>query len=54
MYDPHAFRDVLHHDGFEGSWLDWFLRETETMHGALAPSRHRCVAQRYHSQSQAI
>lgn len=35
IYSREAFRDVLHRDGFEGSWLEWFLKETETMHGAL-------------------
>lgn len=25
--------DELREIGFEGSWLDWFLKETETFHG---------------------
>lgn len=32
MYQPDAFKE-LKHVGFEGSWLEWFLREIETFHG---------------------
>ena len=35
MYTKEGFADVLHHDGFEGSWLEWLLRETEMSHGAF-------------------
>lgn len=35
MYTKDGFADVLHRDGFTGSWLEWLLRETETSHGAL-------------------
>ena len=35
MYAKDGFADVLHKDGFEGSWLDWLLKETETSHGEL-------------------
>jgi len=34
MYTKDGFADVLHRDGFTGSWLEWLLRETETSHGA--------------------
>lgn len=34
MYTKEGFADVLHRDGFTGSWLEWLLRETETSHGA--------------------
>lgn len=35
MYSKDGFADVLHKDGFKGSWLDWLLKETETSHGQL-------------------
>jgi len=38
MYSPEGFADVLHRDGFEGSWLDWLLKETEVSHGQSIPS----------------
>jgi len=34
MYQRGAFEE-LKKLGFEGSWLEWFLAETETFHGAL-------------------
>ncbi|ORY83485.1 chorismate mutase [Leucosporidium creatinivorum] len=46
MYTPSGFADVLHNqgDGFEGSWLDWLLRETETSHAKIrrydSPDEH--------------
>lgn len=58
MYTPSGFADVLHKqgDGFDGSWLDWLLRETETSHGECSvlvppskvyglvrPKRHRLI-----------
>lgn len=30
IYDPKGFADL----GLESSWIDWLLRETETVHGA--------------------
>ena len=33
IYEKDGFKDVLHQNGFVGSWLDWFLLQTETMHG---------------------
>lgn len=33
IYQKDAFSDVLHDESFQGSWLQWFLRETESMHG---------------------
>lgn len=29
IYDPKGFKDQI---DFEGSWLDWFLFETESFH----------------------
>lgn len=29
IYDPKGFADL----GLESSWIDWLLRETETVHG---------------------
>ncbi|KAL0069790.1 chorismate mutase aro7 [Marasmius tenuissimus] len=31
MYQPGAFKELQEH-GFPGSWLDWFLKETEAFH----------------------
>lgn len=33
VYAKDGFKDVLHKDGFAGSWLDWFLLESESMCG---------------------
>jgi chorismate mutase len=38
-YLPDGFRDALAKDGFEGSWLDWFIFQTEIMHGRPRRSR---------------
>jgi chorismate mutase len=32
IYRPGAFQELTKL-GFEGSWLEWFLRETESFHG---------------------
>ena len=41
MYTPGGFEE-LKDKGFEGTWLDWFLREIETFHGkSLESSRSR-------------
>lgn len=31
IYDPKGFADL----GLDRSWINWLLRETETVHGAL-------------------
>jgi chorismate mutase len=33
MYTTNGFAQVLHKNGFNGSWLEWFLFETEKSHG---------------------
>lgn len=33
IYDRDGFKDLLHTQDFQGSWLEWFLLETERMHG---------------------
>uniref|UniRef100_A0A0K3CMF1 chorismate mutase n=1 Tax=Rhodotorula toruloides TaxID=5286 RepID=A0A0K3CMF1_RHOTO len=44
MYTKDGFADVLHRDGFEGSWLEWLLRETEVSHAKIrrydSPDEH--------------
>ncbi|GAA5852306.1 hypothetical protein JCM9279_002495 [Rhodotorula babjevae] len=44
MYTKDGFADVLHRDGFTGSWLEWLLRETETSHAKIrrydSPDEH--------------
>lgn len=32
IYQKGAFKELLD-IGFSGSWLEWFLKETETFHG---------------------
>ena len=32
IYEKGAFKELLEL-GFEGSWLEWFLLETESFHG---------------------
>lgn len=34
VYNRGAFKE-LKELGFDGSWLEWFLKETETFHGML-------------------
>ena len=34
MYQRGAFKELMDLE-FKGSWLEWFLKETETFHGAL-------------------
>lgn len=36
IYQRGAFRE-LKNLGFEGSWLEWFLKETEIFHGESSP-----------------
>ncbi|GAA6038116.1 hypothetical protein JCM8097_007554 [Rhodosporidiobolus ruineniae] len=44
MYTKDGFADVLHRDGFEGSWIEWLLKETETSHAKIrrydSPDEH--------------
>ncbi|KAK4051747.1 chorismate mutase aro7 [Microbotryomycetes sp. JL221] len=44
IYDKNGFADVLHKNGFNGSWLDWFIKETETIHARVrryeSPDEH--------------
>lgn len=35
IYQKAAFKELVAL-GFEGSWLEWFLKETETFHGACS------------------
>ena len=32
MYEKGAFKELVGQD-FDGAWLEWFLKETETFHG---------------------
>jgi hypothetical protein len=38
IYQRGAFKE-LEDLGFQGSWLEWFLRETEIFHGMLSTSQ---------------
>ncbi|GAA5942821.1 chorismate mutase ARO7 [Sporobolomyces koalae] len=44
MYTKEGFSQVLHRDGFTGSWLEWLLRETEVSHAKIrrfdSPDEH--------------
>ncbi|GAA5820274.1 hypothetical protein JCM10212_000395 [Sporobolomyces blumeae] len=44
MYTKEGFADVLHRDGFQGSWLEWLFRETEVSHAKIrrydSPDEH--------------
>jgi len=40
MYTKEGFAEVLHQDGFEGSWLEWLLKETEVSHGTSSIFSH--------------
>ncbi|GAA5913835.1 hypothetical protein JCM6882_007712 [Rhodosporidiobolus microsporus] len=44
MYTKDGFADVLHRDGFDGSWLEWLFKETETSHAKIrrydSPDEH--------------
>ncbi|GAA5856129.1 hypothetical protein JCM8547_002994 [Rhodosporidiobolus lusitaniae] len=48
MYTKDGFADVLHRDGFKGSWLEWLLKETETSHAKIrrydSPDEHPFTA----------
>lgn len=39
IYDRHVFKE-LEDLGFKGSWLEWFLKETEAFHGTQFISPH--------------
>lgn len=62
MYTVEGFADVLHgkhgdgdDEDFKGSWLEWFLRETERSHGEWfqrgSYSRLKLTQNPPHSQS---
>lgn len=36
IYQRGAFKELAE-QGFDGSWLDWFLKETEVFHGLSLP-----------------
>lgn len=44
MYTKEGFAEVLHRDGFKGSWLEWLLKETEVSHAKIrrydSPDEH--------------
>ncbi|KAK4047639.1 chorismate mutase aro7 [Microbotryomycetes sp. JL201] len=44
IYDKNGFADVLHKNGFSGSWLEWFIKETESVHARVrryeSPDEH--------------
>ena len=33
MYEPGAFKELKEREQWDGSWVEWFLRETEAAHG---------------------
>lgn len=39
MYERGGFKE-LRDQGFEGTWLEWFLKETETFHGEFFSCSH--------------
>ncbi|GAA5963294.1 hypothetical protein JCM21900_000324 [Sporobolomyces salmonicolor] len=48
MYTREGFAEVLHRDGFDGSWLEWLLKETEVSHAKIrrydSPDEHPFTA----------
>ncbi|GAA5978321.1 hypothetical protein JCM11641_004655 [Rhodosporidiobolus odoratus] len=48
MYTKDGFAEVLHRDGFQGSWLEWLFQETETSHAKVrrydSPDEHPFTA----------
>ena len=55
IYQRGAFKE-LRDLGFEGSWLEWFLKETETFHGELLSiwKSRDLISAHYYSQSAAV
>lgn len=49
IYRKGEFQE-LKDNGFEGSWLDWFLKETETFHG----EPHRSCRNEPHTYSNSL
>jgi len=45
IYQRAAFKELTDL-GFQGSWLDWFLKETESFHGAFRAISHVGTAHR--------
>jgi chorismate mutase len=35
MYKPGAFKELQEKEGWEKSWVEWFLKETESIHAKL-------------------
>lgn len=35
MYKPGAFKELQEKEGWERSWVEWFLKETESIHAKL-------------------
>lgn len=33
MYTPGAFKELQERENWSGSWVQWFLKETESAHG---------------------
>ena len=55
VYAKDGFKDVLHKDGFAGSWLDWFLLESESMCGKFFRLNRFCkLLNMRDSESQAL
>jgi chorismate mutase len=56
IYERGAFQEIKN-TGFEGSWLEWFLKETEAFHGMpslIFKLIHIVIQQIYSSQSKEI
>lgn len=51
-HNPKIYRkgefEELQKTGFKGSWLEWFLKETESFHGASQPGSRVCLATHSH------
>ena len=39
MYQRSGFKELTDL-GFSGTWLEWFLKETESFHGICSPFNH--------------
>ena len=56
IYNRGVFKE-LEELGFTGSWLEWFLKETEAFHGTQyiflpLPSNHSSASQQKHGDTQ--
>jgi len=45
MYERGAFKE-LSDQGFDGTWLEWFLKETETFHGTSSYLSYNSICSR--------